>query len=54
MTDKVQSPCVDICLMDNGVCTACGMTVEESNKWYKMPEEDRRKVVERLKKAGRL
>jgi predicted Fe-S protein YdhL (DUF1289 family) len=34
--------------MDNGVCTACGMTEKESNTWYKLSDEERMKIVERL------
>ncbi len=49
MTEKVQSPCEDICLMEDGICTTCGMTADESNTWYRLNEEERRKVVDRLK-----
>lgn len=34
--------------MDNGICTACGMTEKESNTWYKLSDEERIKIVERL------
>jgi predicted Fe-S protein YdhL (DUF1289 family) len=34
--------------MDNGVCTACGMTEKEANTWHKLSDEDRMKIVERL------
>jgi len=50
MADEVESPCVDICLMDDGVCTGCGMTNEELTKWDKMSNEDKQKVVDRLAK----
>jgi len=49
MTEKAQSPCEDICLMEDNICTTCGMTAEESNTWYRLDEEARCKIVERLK-----
>jgi len=34
--------------MEDGICTACGMTEKESNTWYKLSDEERLKIVERL------
>jgi len=49
MSEEVQSPCIDLCIMDDGICTGCGMTSQESNTWYKLTNEERKKVVERVK-----
>jgi len=49
MTEEIKSPCIDLCIMEDGVCTGCGMTNEESNKWYKLSNEERKKIVERVK-----
>jgi hypothetical protein len=51
MSDEIQSPCIDLCIMDDGVCTGCGMTNEELTKWAKMTNEERKKVVDRLDAA---
>jgi len=51
MSDDVQSPCIDLCIMEDGVCTGCGMTQQESTNWPKMTNEERRKVIERLGKS---
>lgn len=48
MGSAVKSPCISECIMDNDVCTACGMTEKESNTWYKLTDEERIKIVERL------
>jgi len=48
MGSAVKSPCTSECIMDNGICTACGMTEKESNTWYKLSDEERIKIVERL------
>jgi len=51
MSDEVQSPCTDLCIMEDGICTGCGMTNQEVNQWLKMTNEERKKVVERLEQA---
>ena len=52
MTDEIQSPCNDICIIEDGICTGCGMTSEEVAKWPKMTDEEKRKVIERLQSAA--
>lgn len=39
-----------VCLYENGVCTGCGMTNEESTNWRKMTDEERIRVLQRLGK----
>lgn len=46
--EEIESPCQDICIMENGVCTGCGMTNEEVTKWPTLSNEERKKIVERL------
>jgi predicted Fe-S protein YdhL (DUF1289 family) len=53
MSDEIQSPCVDLCIMDDGVCTGCGMTQQESTNWPKMTDAQRRKVIERLEQVNK-
>lgn len=48
MSEEVQSPCIDLCIIDDGVCTGCGMTNEEITKWDKLSNEERKKIVDRL------
>jgi predicted Fe-S protein YdhL (DUF1289 family) len=50
MASTVKSPCIDICVMEDGVCTGCGMTNQELTKWSKMTDEERLKVIERIAK----
>lgn len=52
MGSTVKSPCISVCIMEDDVCTACGMTEKESNTWYKLPDEERLKIVERLAARG--
>jgi predicted Fe-S protein YdhL (DUF1289 family) len=51
MSDEIESPCNDICIMDDGVCTSCGMTNQELTTWAEMSNEQRQKVVDRLAEA---
>jgi len=51
MSDEIQSPCTDLCIMEDGICTGCGMTNEEVTKWATMTNEDRKKVIDRLEAA---
>jgi predicted Fe-S protein YdhL (DUF1289 family) len=50
MASSVKSPCIDICVMEDGVCTGCGMTNQEVTKWSKMTDEERLKVIDRIAK----
>ncbi len=48
--NEVESPCTSVCLMQNGICSGCGMTEKESNTWYKLDNDERQKIVDRLEK----
>ena len=55
----MESPCVNICLMDpeTGLCSGCGRTLEEIGSWYRLGDVERRRIMaelpDRLEK-GRL
>ena len=45
------TPCIHVCKLDeNQVCIGCGRTMTEISQWFKMTEEEREKVFERLRK----
>ena len=48
MTDEITSPCVNICKVENGVCSACGRTLEHIARWGSMTEDERKKIIEGL------
>jgi len=50
MSNEIKSPCISVCLFEDGVCTGCGMTEKESNNWRKMTETERIAVLQRLGK----
>jgi len=47
MTD---SPCINVCTVENGVCTACHRTVAEIANWPTMTFEEKQTVLERVNK----
>lgn len=54
--DKVRSPCVSICALDDdNVCVGCHRSGDEITRWARMNNEERRdvlrKVAEREKKS---
>lgn len=48
MSEEIKSPCTSVCLMEDGICTDCGMTEHESNKWRTFTDEEKIKVLRRL------
>jgi predicted Fe-S protein YdhL (DUF1289 family) len=42
----VESPCKNICIIENEVCTGCKRTRDEIRKWLKYSDEEKQKVVE--------
>ena len=45
----VKSPCQFICVLEEDVCIGCHRTKEEISKWSKYTDEEKIKVIERLK-----
>ena len=48
--EEIQSPCVSICAVENGICIGCGRTTEEVTKWWDYTDNERKTVMERLEK----
>ena len=50
----MESPCVNICLLDpeTGTCVGCGRTIQESAGWAAMSERERRAIMREL--PGRM
>jgi predicted Fe-S protein YdhL (DUF1289 family) len=44
----VESPCTDVCAVDDGICTGCGRTVEEITSWSQLSEAEKRAVLEEI------
>ena len=57
MAKKIESPCVSVCQLSEGLCTGCGRRVDEIRQWTSMKRPEKMKTVkrasERLKKLSR-
>ena len=47
--EAIKRPCVKICTLEDGVCIGCGRTQDEIREWVIMTENQREKIMERLK-----
>ena len=53
----ISSPCIRVCILDpdTGLCEGCGRTREEIAAWFRLSEDDRRRIMaelpERMSKA---
>ena len=49
--DEVESPCIGVCKINkNGICSGCKRSIDEIKYWWDMSNEQKEKVVKRLKK----
>ena len=48
--DSIESPCVKICTLENGVCIGCGRTQDEIREWVILSNEERNIIMKRLEK----
>lgn len=54
MTDKIESPCVRNCCLDNDdVCMGCFRHISEITGWGQAPEERKREILERAAERKR-
>ncbi len=44
----VQSPCVNICRMKDGLCEGCGRTLGEIAEWSVATDDRRRAILARI------
>ena len=47
--EDIKSHCVKICTLEDGVCMGCGRTQDEIREWVIMTDDQREKIMERLK-----
>jgi len=47
----VESPCIGICKLKDGVCIGCYRKSNEVRDWYKYNDKQKTKVLERIEKV---
>jgi len=45
---KTESPCINLCLLENGVCISCNRSREQISSWTNLTSEQRREIMESL------
>ena len=45
---KIESPCVNLCFLENDVCISCNRTREQISSWTKLTSEQRQEIMESL------
>ena len=48
----VESPCVSICRMSDGLCEGCGRTLDEIAEWSTASDDRRRAILARIAAAS--
>lgn len=49
---KIESPCIQKCKLNNGKCEGCNRTLDQIRNWSKYTDEERLKIIKTLKKEG--
>ena len=49
----VDSPCTNVCALENGLCVGCGRTVDEIASWGSMSDDEREAVVRAIRDGER-
>jgi len=44
----VLSPCINVCTLEDGVCTACNRTIEDITRWGAMTDAERKRRMAEL------
>ena len=50
MNDKVDSPCIAVCRLKNGICIGCFRTAKEITDWYDASNERKIQIVNESQK----
>ena len=47
-TSEVESPCINICIIEDGYCIGCGRTQDEIGEWFYADDDRKLEILERL------
>ena len=47
-TSKVESPCIKVCVIEEGYCIGCGRTQDEIREWFYANDDRKLEILERL------
>lgn len=49
LTSEIESPCVNVCLIEEGYCIGCGRTGDEIMEWLYADNDRKLEIIERIK-----
>ena len=49
---SVLSPCIKVCKIEAGVCVGCKRTLTELTDWYKLSDQEKLSILEKIKQRG--
>lgn len=47
---KLITPCIRVCKLENGSCIGCKRTEDEISNWFWISDEEKLKIMKKLKK----
>ena len=47
-TSEVESPCIKVCVIEDGYCIGCGRTQDEIGEWFYADDDRKLEILERL------
>ena len=47
-TSEVESPCINVCILEDGYCIGCGRTQDEIGEWFYADDDRKLEILERL------
>ena len=51
-SQRIVSPCRNVCEIENSVCIGCFRTLSEISVWSRLSDDKRTKIMQSLKKRG--
>jgi predicted Fe-S protein YdhL (DUF1289 family) len=51
-SQRIVSPCLNVCKIVNSVCIGCFRTLSEISVWSSLSDDKRTKIMDSLKKRG--
>tara|TARA_Y100001937_G_C7070748_1_gene308242 strand:- start:393 stop:560 length:168 start_codon:yes stop_codon:yes gene_type:complete len=52
LTSDIESPCQNICVLQDGICIGCGRTDDEIVEWYTASDTRKKQIIERIEIEG--
>lgn len=48
-TSEIESPCINVCIIEQGYCIGCGRTGDEIMEWLYADDDRKLEIIERIK-----